>query len=107
MVYREPFSDGSVGLRESFEPVIGPKLVLDLGANAQKLDKGMCTVDVIGGTLTTLADGRRAIVRPSAVYAYTIRDGQYAPPLPWSTRLPAGDGLGDIFASWPWKVKLQ
>jgi hypothetical protein len=101
--------DGRViGLREWFEPIQhGPKLLLYLD-DPIRLDssfKDMTTIDVIGGTLVTLKNGLRAIVKPQAVYAYTDALGQWMLPLPWSKTL-FGSGITAGSDNWPWKTKV-
>ena len=89
-------------LKESFEPFAGnPKLLLVL--NTPIADHRISTIDIIGGTLTTMPDGRRVIINPSAVYAYTDSTGRYMSAIPifkWGS-------MSDNWNSrWPWKVKI-
>ncbi|MHB9035085.1 MAG: TIGR03790 family protein [Armatimonadota bacterium] len=101
--------DGRViGLREWFEPIPnGPSLLLYLDAPI-KLDgifKDMATIDIIGGTLVTLSDGRRAIMKSEAVYVYTDSEGRWTPPLPWP-KATGMNGVSDGSDNWPWKTKV-
>ncbi len=108
--------DGRVfGLREWFEPILnGPRLYLylDKPVRVDGLDRDV-TIDIAGATLTTLSSGQRALVRPTAVYAYTNQDGRFAPPLPWLKYLQPATGMRDsslinssLDDAWPWKLKV-
>ena len=106
------WQDGRVfGLREWFEPIpYGSRLFLYLDNPVCGLDRNI-TIDIVGATLTTLSNGQRALVRPSAVYAYTNKDGGFAPPLPWFKYWQPTTGLrtGSLVSSedvWPWKLKI-
>lgn len=100
--------DGRViGLREWFEPIPnGPRLFLYLdkpeNTNGFRLD--MSTIDIIGGTLVTLSDGRRAIMMPKAVYLYTDQKGRVSFPVPWLKNPARGDNRP--VAEWPWKALI-
>jgi hypothetical protein len=76
-------TDGlTLGLKEWFDPSTGPSpLVLVLPQSVAELT--WATADIIGGTLTTLAGGQRALVNPQAVYVYVNPDGSYAYPMPF------------------------
>lgn len=100
-------SDGGriIGLREWYEPApCRPNLVLCLdGPIRPDIAIGdMATIDIHGGTLVTLSDGRRALMRPEAVYAYTDSRGRLTMPLPWSKTL----GLNVTDDEWPWKLRV-
>ena len=70
-----------VGIKEWFAPVSDPPdLVVVLDNPVQPLNGA--TIDIVGGTLTTLAGGQRALVNPQAVYVYVDADGNYLPPPP-------------------------
>ncbi len=100
--------DGRViGLREWYEPAPHcPHLLLYLDEPI-RLDTAranMATIEVTGGVLVTLDDGRRALARPQAVYVYTDSQGRYLPPTPWKSR--AGLREGATSDDWPWKLKV-
>jgi hypothetical protein len=105
------WNDGrTLGLREWFEPIQhGPKLLLCLDEPAvfhsPFRDMDMATIDIIGGKLTTLPDGRRAIVKPEAVYAYADNTGQWMFAFP-CLKTVGRNGLGPITEDWPWKIKI-
>lgn len=71
-------ADGkTIGLKEPFEPAQNaPKLLLLLENPVERL-RQWSTIDIIGGTMTTLPNGQRAIVQPQAVYAYMDAIGRY------------------------------
>lgn len=89
----------TLAIKEWFEPgVPSPRLVLKLGTAVQGLDTNVpITIDIVGATLTTLPDGKRALINPQAVYLYTDEDGNIAPPI------PPGKEFGSTLATWQWK----
>ncbi len=99
-----------LGLREWFEPVIYGSnlfLYLDKPIRLNARARNMTTIDIIGGKLMTLGDGRRAIVMPEAVYAYTDALGRWVPPLPWPKgRVDTKAGARGVVGEWPWKLKV-
>jgi len=100
--------DGSVlGLKESFEPIQNaPKLVLVLDKAVKGLDPWMSAIDIVGGTLITLKDGQRAVVKPKAVYVYTDAKGRYlGMPVPPFKGL-VESGAVAAWPDWPWKVQI-
>lgn len=96
--------DGQVlGLREWFEPVPNGSnlfLYLDKPIKLDERYRDMTTIDIIGGKLTTLKDGRRALIKPEAVYVYTDALGRWMLSLPWPKH------VGDTKDEWPWKLKV-
>lgn len=101
-------SDGiEFGLKESFEPIQnGPNLTLVLNRPYHGLRPWMPTIDIIGGTLFTMPDGRRAIGNPQAVYACTDASGRYYVMMPWDKSYHQAN-RGDILSDdWPWRVQI-
>jgi photosystem II stability/assembly factor-like uncharacterized protein len=94
------------GLKESFEPIQhGPKLTLVLNQPYHGLTPWMPTIDIIGGTLFTLPDGRRAVGNAQAVYACTDASGRYYMMMPWRKSYQANRGNG-LNVDWPWRVRI-
>jgi len=65
----------------------------------------MPTVDIIGGTLFTLPDGRRAIGNAQAVYADTDASGRYYIMMPWRKSYQA-NRANSLSVDWPWRVQI-
>ena len=90
----------TLAIKEWFEPATpAPRLVLELGSSVQGLVDASATIDIIGGTLTTLPDGQRALINPEAVYVYLDDSGNIASPIP-PFKL-----LGNA-PTWQWKQKI-
>lgn len=102
------WNNGAIlGIKEAFEPNTGsPKLLLVLDKPTSGLCDGMCSIDIIGGTLTTLSNGQRAIIKPKAVYAYTDQKGRYMFTLPWPKWLRDPANPSYLWSFWPWKVQI-
>lgn len=98
----------ALGLREWYEPIPdGANLLLYLDApiKLEGVFKNIATIDVIGGTLVTLSDGRKALMKPKAVYVYTDSEGRWTPPVPWLKTMST-NGVTDSSEDWPWKTKV-
>ena len=107
MVAGEWYGGQVLGIREWFEPLVnGPNLFLYLDKPAPGLAQRMGIVDIIGGCLTTLPDGHRAIINPTAVYAYTDSAGAYMLPLPWDKH-PIPGAPGRAGSEWPYKKLIS
>jgi len=99
--------DGLIfALKEAFEPIQhAPQLVLVLNRPIPGLSKPMSTIDIVGGALTTLSNGRRSLIKPKAVYVYTDKSGRYTfwPPLFKDWR--RGGQLAPL-PDWPWRIQI-
>ena len=93
------------GLKESYEPARTPQLTLVLNQPFHGLRPWMPTLDIIGGTLFTLPDGRRAIGNAQEVYADTDASGRYYMMMPWRKSYEANRG-NSLSADWPWRVQI-
>ncbi|HET6452942.1 MAG TPA: Ig-like domain-containing protein, partial [Armatimonadota bacterium] len=64
--------DGTLyGIKETCDPIPeAPRLYLGLGYEPRK-EIIRAQIDIVNGVITTLQDGKRAIVNPEAVYVYT------------------------------------
>ena len=90
----------TLALKEWFEPgTPAPRLVLKMGASVQASVNTSATIDIIGATLTTLPDGRRALINPQAVYVYLDESGNIASPMPPFKQM-------DTPPDWAWKQQI-
>ena len=69
--------DGNLyGIKETCDPIPNaPRLYLQLGYQP-KAEIIQAQIDIVNGAITTLQDGKRAIVKPEAVYVYTDTKGR-------------------------------
>ncbi|MDO8587734.1 MAG: hypothetical protein Q7T82_11915, partial [Armatimonadota bacterium] len=106
MVISESEDGLMFGLKETFEPIQhGPRLTLILNRAVHGLRRMLPTIDIVGGTLTTLSDGRRAIINATAVYAHTDASGRYY--IMGPSRKPGDRGyVDDPLRRWPWRVQV-
>jgi len=106
MVISESEDGLAFGLKETFEPLQhAPQLTLILNRAAHGLHNRWPTVDIVGGMLTTLSDGRRAIVNAKAVYVDTDASGRYYT-LGWTPKLGDRGYSADPLRVWPWRAQI-
>ena len=80
--------DALYGIKETFDPIPeAPRIYMALSyAAKENIVQGQ--VDIVNGIITTLADGRRAIIKPEAVYLYTDYKGRPCGPFWLKSAIP-------------------
>lgn len=87
--------DGDLyGIKETCDPIPNaPRLYLKLGYQPAT-EIVQAQIDIVNGMITTLGDGKRAIVKPEAVYLYANQKGRPYATLWLKSTTPE--------APWPW-----